>query len=526
MRVLAITTLLALASATCPNGCSHNGVCGANDKCSCFQNWQGADCSQRTCPYSLAWVDTADGTNSAHYYAECSNKGVCDRKTAECKCFDGYEGKACRRSTCPEKCSGHGTCEYIDELAVDYYDRRNGPGAKHKDLAGSAQGSTVSTRQAVPTVVADTVNTKFYSGFLYDLWDAGKIQGCKCDLGYQGSDCSSRVVPKGDDPLTTVKSSHMKQVIHLKGGITSTTPVTTAVATDTGVLTFGSAHGLSVGDQVVLTGTVATGGSTTTGYFAKTVGSATTVILSDVSATGTAFTGFTADSTTTTISKVATTGEFILVYHDPYGGVWRTDAIDFVDQASTGSAYASSNCASNIQAALRALPNEVLQGVSVANTAHAGVDVCSRTNDGAQHIAGADANGQFGHGTENTCTVAGTQFAGAARWPSCTATVTFGDLPGQTGVQYLLEIDTNTRGAGSFPVSAGMTTYSTTGVSVAEVYTGAGGGSASATQISSYVGGISELSDCSDRGLDDGDGACECFEGFRGLACEEQEALV
>merc|ERR1712146_578035 len=40
------------------------------------------------------------------------------------------------------------------------------------------------------------------------------------------------------------------------------------------------------------------------------------------------------------------------------------------------------------------------------------------------------------------------------------------------------------------------------------------------------VGNISELAECSDRGLDNGDGECECFDGFRGLACEEQVALV
>lgn len=40
------------------------------------------------------------------------------------------------------------------------------------------------------------------------------------------------------------------------------------------------------------------------------------------------------------------------------------------------------------------------------------------------------------------------------------------------------------------------------------------------------LGNLSELATCSDRGLDDGEGQCECFEGYRGLACEEQEALV
>lgn len=31
-------------------------------------------------------------SNTAHYYMECSNKGLCDRKTGECSCYDGYDG--------------------------------------------------------------------------------------------------------------------------------------------------------------------------------------------------------------------------------------------------------------------------------------------------------------------------------------------------------------------------------------------------------------------------------------------------
>merc|ERR1712006_40525 len=44
--------------------------------------------------------------------------------------------------------------------------------------------------------------------------------------------------------------------------------------------------------------------------------------------------------------------------------------------------------------------------------------------------------------------------------------VEFADKPGQTGVQYLLEVDTKARGAGSFPVSTGLGSAS---VTVAEV---------------------------------------------------------
>merc|ERR1711865_1301543 len=49
-------------------------------------------------------------------------------------------------------------------------------------------------------------------------------------------------------------------------------------------------------------------------------------------------------------------------------------------------------------------------------------------------------------------------------------TIEFADKPGQTGVQYLMEVDINKRGAGSFPVSGGITGASSDGVySVAEM---------------------------------------------------------
>merc|ERR1712159_894032 len=164
-------------------------------------NWQGADCSLRTCPFGLAHVDSPKGdldisadslsgptttvlvgstvypygtqeqfpnmtdsrgtalTNTAHYYMECSNKGICDRKVGECDCFDGYEGSSCQRASCPNDCSGHGTCEHIKTLAA-----------------------------------LDFAN-------IYDLWDAEMTMGCLCDAGYSGPDCSSKECKYGIDPL-------------------------------------------------------------------------------------------------------------------------------------------------------------------------------------------------------------------------------------------------------------------------------------------------------------------------------------
>jgi len=170
MLKLAFVAMIGVVSAVCPNACSGHGTCGASDLCTCYSNWIGNDCSERVCAYGYAWADStaagsASGRAAGHHYAECSNKGVCDRKKGECKCFDGYEGKACRRSVCPNKCSGHGTCEYMEEIVTGY-----------------------------------------------DAWDAKKVMQCRCDPHWSGADCSSRMCPKSDDPLTTGQVSEVQTV--------------------------------------------------------------------------------------------------------------------------------------------------------------------------------------------------------------------------------------------------------------------------------------------------------------------------
>jgi len=117
--------------------------------------------------------DLQELQNSAHYYMECSNKGKCDRTSGECQCYDGYDGVACQRASCPgypNSCSGHGTCKTIEQLA-------------HSD-----------------------------NGNVYKLWDRKTTMGCECDAGYGGPDCSQRQCKSGVDPLylddvSTVKAS-------------------------------------------------------------------------------------------------------------------------------------------------------------------------------------------------------------------------------------------------------------------------------------------------------------------------------
>jgi hypothetical protein len=94
------------------------------------------DCSERICPYEFAWVDKPNvhgllyypqniyiftylsklDSGSHHTYSECAGRGICNRESGDCECFDGYEGKACQRTKCPNDCSGHGKCTFIEDL--------------------------------------------------------------------------------------------------------------------------------------------------------------------------------------------------------------------------------------------------------------------------------------------------------------------------------------------------------------------------------------------------------------------------
>jgi hypothetical protein len=127
----------------------------------------------------IAWADAPDKDGAFHKYAECAGKGICDRSSGECQCFEGFGGKGCQRMNCPGNCNGHGTCEYIEELGV-----------------GSAPGNYWGLSKAGQEL---STEYKTFENLAAHLWDHHKSMACVCDPGYIDVDCSRRMCPKSND---------------------------------------------------------------------------------------------------------------------------------------------------------------------------------------------------------------------------------------------------------------------------------------------------------------------------------------
>jgi len=140
-------------------------------------------------------------TNTAHAYAECSNKGLCDRKTGECECLSGYDGAACNRASCPSKRTSansqvsKGLSSNIQSpvkkgMRSSFIGRSN-----HSPLKDIC--SKHGTCESIAELAALDGNNR------YDLWDHDVSMACKCDPGYGGPDCAERQCLHGIDPLYT-----------------------------------------------------------------------------------------------------------------------------------------------------------------------------------------------------------------------------------------------------------------------------------------------------------------------------------
>ena len=174
--LLLAASAVPLSYGQCPNSCSRNGICNPLGICECANGFDGGDCSLRTCPTGNAFFDAPEIDDVAYLKTTCSGRGLCNHKTGDCECEESFSGIACERTKCKNNCSNRGKCMSMRQLA-------------------------------------DTTRSRDSLQFSYDIWDADKIYGCQCDEGFTGYDCSIRVCPVGDDPLTTSENNDEIQLL-------------------------------------------------------------------------------------------------------------------------------------------------------------------------------------------------------------------------------------------------------------------------------------------------------------------------
>ena len=146
----------------------------------------------------VALVDTA------HEYAECSNKGLCDRLTGMCECLPGYDGAACNRASCPSaRTSMHNPnptsqgqlSSNLQGLATKGHKSSFTGRPNHTPMVGLCSG------HGTCESIADMAEKD--GGNRYALWDHDVTMACKCDPGYGGPDCNERQCLHNIDPLYT-----------------------------------------------------------------------------------------------------------------------------------------------------------------------------------------------------------------------------------------------------------------------------------------------------------------------------------
>jgi hypothetical protein len=186
--------------------CNGRGFCDeSTKKCSCNDGWHGLGCEIPDCPMGHAWFDEPHTGVKAHQLAECSNMGICHKRSGVCNCRDGYSGAACDVMDCPRDpktgipCSGNGWCMSVAEIA-DIYGVTYGS----EKADGNTYPNEWDAHKIYQCVCAAATSHEFFGNKRYPASEPrGVISGIPTGSmpipGWSGYDCSLRNCPKGDN---------------------------------------------------------------------------------------------------------------------------------------------------------------------------------------------------------------------------------------------------------------------------------------------------------------------------------------
>ena len=116
--------------------------------------------------------------HTAHEYAECSNKGKCDRSVGVCDCMEGYDGSACQRASCPTDINPKTSMIHVS-VANDGRTVSRSQTIKTKTLSNVQNGQC--SGHGTCESISKLANLD--GGNEYTLWDKDSTMGCSCDPG-------------------------------------------------------------------------------------------------------------------------------------------------------------------------------------------------------------------------------------------------------------------------------------------------------------------------------------------------------
>lgn len=219
------------SEALCSNRGWRNETTG---NCNCINGFFGWKCQNKYCPHGTSWHSKPLVSHKRNIErVPCSNAGNCDLDTGKCTCRPGYEGRACERMSCPTRRQIRFAQEFDEFYSNRVYDSNNVE-PFHTNINIGVSGDTQNTPPGMDPMQGNKIwkagavpgldppcsghgrcRTMYEAGTMwdgltvqhppvyYDSWEADKIQGCLCDPGWEGFDCSLRKCPWGRDPLDT-----------------------------------------------------------------------------------------------------------------------------------------------------------------------------------------------------------------------------------------------------------------------------------------------------------------------------------